>query len=288
MELHESTRSRLRASDVQRPFTAVRSIGLDLGSVLDRCRAYEPLLRGGDAFSHQTAAMLLGAPLPTTSPVLHMIAPPGFVRPRGRGVIGHTSREAVPVVLRLGLPVVEPALVWCQLAATLDRADLVAVGDAFVTGARTRGIRGAALTDQVALAGAVARWASRRGARHLAWALPRVRAGAESRPESLTRLVLVEHGLPEPALNDPTPMVDGSVLHPDLKWEHWRIVLEYEGDGHRTSRTTWQRDIRRKRDFEAAGWTVIRVTSDDLFVDQAAFIRRVRAQIALAEARRPR
>ncbi|MGW9632162.1 hypothetical protein ACWGST_15810 [Agromyces sp. NPDC055520] len=271
---------------MQRPFTAVRSIGLDLGSVLDRCRAYEPLLRAGEAFSHQTAAMLLGAPLPEAGPLLHVIAPPGLARPRGRGIAGHTSHEPVPVVLRLGLPVVEPALVWCQLAATLDRKDLVAVGDALVTGARTRGVRGESLTDLAELERAVGRWASRRGARQLAWALPRVRVGAESRPESLTRLVLVEHGLPEPVPNDPTPMGDGSVLHPDLKWEHWRIVLEYEGDGHRTSRATWQRDIRRKRDFEAAGWTVVRVTSDDLFVDQAAFIGRVRALIALAEARR--
>jgi hypothetical protein len=178
--------------------------------------------------------------------------------------------------------------VWCQLAATLDRNDLVAVGDALVTGARTRTARSEALASREELARAVGRWASRRGARRLAWALPRVRVGAESRPESLTRLLLVEHGLPEPVPNDPTPMTNGRVLHPDLKWERWRIVFEYEGDGHRTSRTAWQRDIRRKRDFEAAGWTVIRVTSDDLFVDSAAFIARVCAFIALAEARRYR
>ncbi|MGI9822370.1 hypothetical protein [Agromyces sp. Marseille-Q5079] len=89
-------------------------------------------------------------------------------------------------------------------------------------------------------------------------------------------------------LNDSTPVADASVLHPDLKWPRWRIVFEYEGDGHRTSRATWQRDIRRARDFQAAGWVVIRVTSDDLFVDPARFIGRVRAMIAIAEARKAR
>ena len=70
-----------------------------------------------------------------------------------------------------------------------------------------------------------------------------------------------------------------------MKWPEWRILLEYEGDGHRTDRAAWQRDIRRKRDFEAAGWVVIRVTSDDLFVDRAGFIARVREFVAIAEAR---
>jgi very-short-patch-repair endonuclease len=75
------------------------------------------------------------------------------------------------------------------------------------------------------------------------------------------------------------------VLHPDLKWPHWRILLEYEGDGHRENRERWKRDIARKGDFEAAGWLVIRVTADDLFVDRKAFLARVRGYIRLAESR---
>jgi hypothetical protein len=47
----------------------------------------------------------------------------------------------------------------------------------------------------------------------------------------------------------------------------------------------WKLDIARKGDFEAVGWLVIRVTADDLFVDRAAFIARVRGYIRIAEAR---
>ncbi|SFR73766.1 hypothetical protein SAMN05428970_1602 [Agromyces sp. CF514] len=281
VHFHEATRSRLRGRDVQRPFTGVRAVGLDLEAVLDRCRAYEPLLRQGDAFSHETAAGLYGLPLPSPSRFVHVLAGVGSARSRTRGVTGHTTRTAVPIRVVHGLPVVPPAIVWCQLAASLRREDLVAVGDALVTGRREGRNRASALATFDDLRGAVRIWGSGRGARNLAWALFRVRVGAESRPESLTRLLLVEHHLPEPIANDPTSVRAGLVLHPDLKWERWRIVLEYEGDGHRTSRSQWQRDIRRQRDFEAAGWAVIRVTSHDLFVDPAAFIARVRDVIAL-------
>ncbi|MFF2372531.1 hypothetical protein [Agromyces sp. NPDC058110] len=149
-----------------------------------------------------------------------------------------------------------------------------------MTGRREGRYRAPALATLDDLRHAAQRWGSGRGARSLEWAMPRIRVGAESRPESLTRLLLVANDLPEPLANEPTQVRAGLVLHPDLKWEHWRIVLEYEGDGHRTSRSQWQADIRRQRDFEAAGWAVIRVTSDDLFVDPAAFIARVRDVIA--------
>lgn len=286
VELHGASPKRLRGRDVQRPFSAVRAVGLDLTSIRDRCLAYEPLLRAGDAFSHETAAELYGLPLPATEPALHLTSQPGWARARGRGVVGHES--ATPFVpWRIDIhPVVPACLAWCQLAGSLDREDLVAVGDAVITGRRvTGGSREAPLATFEELSQAVSDWGRRRGARALAWALPRLRAGVDSRPETLTRLLLVHAGLPEPLVGHPTPVAGGRVLHPDLKWPHWRILLEYEGDGHRTSREQWRRDITRKGDFEAAGWLVIRVTSDDLFDDREAFIARVRGCIRVAEAR---
>lgn len=286
VEVHGASAKRLRGHDVQRPFTAVRSVGLDLTSIRDRCIAYEPLIRPGDAFSHETAAELYGLPVPETMPALHVTSQPGRARARARGVIGHESSTSF-VATRVDIhPVVPVGLLWCQLATALGQDDLVAVGDASITGRRIAGgTRGAPLATLEQLRDAVDGWGSRRGARAPAWALPRLRFGVDSRPETLTRLCLVEAGLPEPLVGDPTPVADGRVLHPDLKWPHWRILLEYEGDGHRTNRGKWKRDIARKGDFEAVGWLVIRVTSDDLFVDRAAFIARVRSYIRIAEAR---
>src|SRR5690606_13203975 len=93
-EFHNASRGRLRANDMQRPFTGARSVGLDLADVVGRCRAYEPLLRTGEAFSHATAAALLRLPLPDEPVEVHVLALPGATRARGRGVVGHVASVA--------------------------------------------------------------------------------------------------------------------------------------------------------------------------------------------------
>lgn len=274
---HGVGRSRLRASDLQRPFTAVRSLGLDLDDVLGRCLAYEPLLRPGEAFSHGTAAALLRLPLPAEPSEVHVLAPAGRTRARGRGVVGHVASVAPQLVLHGGLPIVAPADVWCQMANGLSMYDLVAVGDAIVTGARRGEVRAAALATPDDLVEAASRWGRRRGAATIADALPRIRVGAESRKETHLRLTLVDAGLPEPEPNSPVRLGSGSTVHPDLAYRERRIAFEYLGDIHRTDRRRWQEDLRRRRELQAAGWRVIEVTADDLSWNRAAFIGGVRS-----------
>jgi hypothetical protein len=278
----------------------VRSLGLDLTDQIDRCRSYEPLLRSDEFFSHATAAALYGLPLPLAlpaepeaqaepepdpdappTPLIEVIAPPGVARARSKGVKGHVSSVAVPTGVQHGLPVVSPAFVWCQMASRLDLRDIVAVGDAIVTGPRKRTRRAPALATMVDLEQAVALWGGRRGAVMLGIALPRVRVGAESRPETHLRLVIVDAGMPEPLPNHPTK-VGSEMLHPDLSYPQWRIAIEYLGDRHRTDRRVWQDDVRRKRAFERAGWRVVEVTSDDLYVDSGGLLARLRELIATA------
>jgi hypothetical protein len=279
---HGASVSRLRAADLQRPFHGVRSYGLDPDDLIDRCWAYEPLLRPGEAFSHETAARLYRLPLPSQGADLHVTAPTGIERARSKGVVGHELAGVIPIRLHVGLPVIAPALAWCQLATRLTLSDLVAVGDAIVTGTRTRGNRKPPLGTLVDLHRLATWWGRRRGARRLAQALPLVRIGAESRPETHLRLLLVKSGLPEPLLNDATVLLNGQVLHPDLKYVAWRFVLEYQGDDHRANRRVWQEDVRRKRAFERAGWRVVEVTSDDLYVDATGLLARIAELIATA------
>lgn len=281
-EFHDASRGRLRAADVQRPFTAVRSIGLDLADPVGRCFAYEPLLRPGEAFTHASAAALWRLPLPDEPDTVHVLAPPGVARARGRGVAGHAASVTLPVVLHDGLPVVAPAYVWCQLANTLSTYDLVAVGDALVTGTRRGEVRGPALGTLDRLRDAARWWGTRRGAARIAAALPRIRLGAESPKETHLRLTLVDAGLPEPVPNTPVRLPSGRVVHPDLAYPAHRIALEYLGDIHRTDRRRWQDDLRRRRDLAAAGWHVVEVTADDLGPNRAAFIAGIRALLARA------
>ena len=42
----------------------------------------------------------------------------------------------------------------------------------------------------------------------------------------------------------------------------YKLIIEYEGDQHRTDRSQWNRDIDRQEDFARDHWTLIRVTSE--------------------------
>jgi very-short-patch-repair endonuclease len=50
----------------------------------------------------------------------------------------------------------------------------------------------------------------------------------------------------------------------DFLWREARVIVEYEGDQHRTDRRQWQNDIHRVRLLEGLGWKVIRITASDL------------------------
>jgi very-short-patch-repair endonuclease len=71
--------------------------------------------------------------------------------------------------------------------------------------------------------------------------------------------------LPEAELNAEVFAEDGHfIARVDFLWREARVVVEYEGDHHRTDRRQWQSDIQRTRLLESIGWRVIRITSADL------------------------
>ncbi|WP_348788085.1 hypothetical protein [Leifsonia sp. NPDC080035] len=262
---------RLRARDIRHPFHGVSSSGIPNG-IRELCAAYLPVMPDGAYFSHETAAALLGVPLPPdVQPYpLHVAVARPRTAPRGRGIVGHSLGNLTGAVVD-GIPVSVPAHAWCQLSGRVGRGDLVAAGDHFV-GARSR----PSLVTVDELAAVSARSARTKGASTRAWALPRIRFGADSRPETLLRLYLEAQGWDELDVNPPLLVDSGLVtIHPDLASVRGRVVFEYEGDGHRVDRWQWHHDIERRELLEEAGWRVIRVTSLDLFQDNAAFARRL-------------
>ncbi len=269
------TRGQLRSSAVAHPFHDVYLIGPQPSSILDRARAFEPLLRPGDAFSHTTAALLWGGQVPrsvATDPRVHVITEKGAPSDRFRraGVCGHRG-SALPIVLAHGLPVVAPAATWLQMASVLTRADLIALGDRWVT---PQGAGHPALTGVGDLQAALDANPGRRGAARARQALALVRVGPRSRMETRLRLLLVDAGWPEPVIA-PAMSIGGRVMHPDLAYPQWRLVLEYEGDGHRSDPLQWRRDIWRREAFESAGQRVVRVHRDDIRAEPDAFLERL-------------
>lgn len=284
---HSVSRGRLRSSDLQKPFHGVRSSGLDLDAVLDRCAAYAARMRDVEFFSHATAAMLHGFPLPRRIEVdrrLHVGVAEPACPPQSRGVVGHQFEEGFREVMWLGAPVrmspvTSPVYTWCSLATTLQLGDLVAVGDFLV-----KRVRPSATVDQ--LGEGVGQFAGRRGVATLRRALPLVRPGTDSRAESHLRLFVLRAGFPEPVVNHVIRnSFGGFVAMCDLAFVSERVVLEYEGDHHRMDRETFVSDIERRERIEDAGWTVIRVSSDDLYRHPDRLAARIRRRLARSRTR---
>lgn len=263
--------ARLALDDVSRPFRGLNVVGPAPEKLRARAEALVPLLRPGDAFSHTTAVALFGAPLPRPRDRrIHVTDVGGSGRFRRPGVAGHRAVRA-PVTMLGTLPVVEPGTAWFQCASLLPHDDLVAVGDYLVTPRRV--LRMPALASVEELVRVIPERA--RGAARARRALADIRIGAESPMETRLRLLLIRAGLPEPHLN---PEVEG--LHPDLLYPQWRLILEYEGDHHRTDPKQWRRDIWRREVFQAAGYRVMQVHAADVLAEPEHFLARVSRAIA--------
>jgi very-short-patch-repair endonuclease len=65
----------------------------------------------------------------------------------------------------------------------------------------------------------------------------------------------------------------------DFAWEDCKLGAEYQGDHHRTDRGQWLRDASRTADFASCGWSILPITSDDVFRRPAEFVRRTWAAV---------
>lgn len=262
---------RLRRPDLTRPVRGVRApADADL---LMRCRALLLHRPEGMCFSHTTAALLYGAPLPRrlNADPIHITVMAPARAPQIGGVIGHVARRT-NTRLHSGLPVSAPASMWLDLATELQRHELVALGDFLLA-------NGGTTADE--LEEALESAAGRRGVATARLALPLLHAGSESPAESALRVVLHDAGIVPPCLNYRIHSREGSfVARVDMAYPDQRLVIEYEGDHHRVDRDQWHKDIRRQARLEDLGWRVIRATAADL-ADPADILLRIRRALAL-------
>ncbi len=92
---------------------------------------------------------------------------------------------------------------------------------------------------------------------------------AESPPESITRMVWLEAGLPEPLVNAEVHDRSGQfVARVDLLDPRSRLVVEYDG-AHHASAAQRQRDSVREQVLEELGYVVIKITAADLATHEA-------------------
>ncbi|MEN2737714.1 DUF559 domain-containing protein [Microbacterium sp. X-17] len=228
-------------------------------------------------FSHQTAAIIYGLSLPRRlheSIELHVASLEGRRAPRGQGVIGHkSSLTADDLRLHTGLRVPGVEHVLCQLAATLTVDELIVAGDSCLR-------RKSPLSTSAILRATADAARNRPGVNRLRGALAHVRPDTDSAMETVLRMSLVGAGLPEPVVNRPIRVASGRELHGDLVYAEPQIVVEYDGDHHRTDARQYYGDIDRIWALESSGWRVVRINRSHLDNGAAVAIARVRAALA--------
>jgi hypothetical protein len=255
----------LEAPDLLRPFHGVRQRADAASDPGARLAAYGRRMPGSQFFSHATAALLHGMPLPTRlerEPLIHVSVFSGSARPNARGVRGHVLQpERCGLTTVAGLRTADPGTAWCQLAGVLGVDDLVAAGDFLVTGDGRFGRRAAATTVDGLLA-AIDRHDGCRGVTSLRRAIALVRPGPLSRRESLLRLDVIRGGLPEPVPNHVVVDARGRfVAMVDLAFVEYRVALEYQSDLHRPP-AAYRADLERLERLADAGWVVVQITAD--------------------------
>ncbi|WP_353828525.1 DUF559 domain-containing protein [Agromyces sp. SYSU T0242] len=109
------------------------------------------------------------------------------------------------------------------------------------------------------------------------------RRRADSPAETGIRLDLVDAGLPEPHVNLPIHDATGSqIAIGDLVYARWCVLVEYDGEHHRTDRSQYARDVDRLDDLAHAGWRVIRFNATHVGQRRVERIARVRAALLAA------
>jgi hypothetical protein len=248
-------RGRLRGRDLAAPYNGTRiAMGVPLTV---EARARLVLRRLGDRVfvSHRSAAVIWRFQLETPAhEPLHVSVVAPHRAPHATGISGHSLRlTTCDVTERSGLPVTTPIRTWLDLAASgSSTEELVVAGDR-ITNSR------APLATLDALCRAVDGYRGR-GIRHLHEALPLISDRSDSSRETRVRTAILAQGLPRPVLQLPIHGGDGSLIGiADFAFPEYRVLLEYEGDHHRTERPQWTRDLARFNRYQQQGWIALRI-----------------------------
>ncbi|MFI1917478.1 hypothetical protein [Nocardia sp. NPDC020380] len=94
--------------------------------------------------------------------------------------------------------------------------------------------------------------------------LPHVDGGAESIPETRTRMLLRAAGFPTPETQIRIRHQGLILARLDMGWREWQVGVEYDGSHHWTDRNQHTRDIDRYAILPTLGWTLIRVSARHL------------------------
>ncbi len=231
----ELTYAQSRRAGLRKPTRGVRTDAA-ARSWLDDVAAVALTLPTDAAFSHTTAAQLLGLPTPhPDGRPFHVTVP---TRRGTRKAVAWHQRGLSEVLTIGAVPVTGYRRTWMDLAGVLAVADLVAVTDVMLR----RGL----LADLAVPPGT-------RGAPVLRDAAALADPRSRSVRESLLRVELHQRGLPAPEINLDI-IEEGEWLGcGDLVWRAYRLIIEYDGIHHGERRQRHQ-DAQTRNAYAEHGW----------------------------------
>lgn len=266
---------RLRGADLARPFWGVRAPAEPTDTAA-LAAAYASRMPAHSFFSHSTAALLHGIPLPLSlrGPLpLHVSVPNGSTPSASSSVAGHRiAIEPIDIVQRRGLRMTSLVRTVLDLAPLLADEDLLAAIDNTLWRKRRDGHRATAGSLRAALG----RFSGRRGRARVAALIPLGTDRADSPPESAIRLRFLRADLPRMLVNVGITSAEGFLIaQPDLQFPDYRMAYDYEGDHHRTDPAQWRKDLARVPRLQDAGWHHTRISAADL-ADSTELLNRTR------------
>ncbi|KLO28600.1 hypothetical protein ABW16_12695 [Mycolicibacter heraklionensis] len=178
--------------------------------------------------------------------------------PAPHGIIVRNERVADDEATCIrGLTVTTPARTAFDIARHLSRGQALARLDAL---ARATPF----CADDVL--GLAKRYPGARGLKQLRKLIPLVDRGADSLKESWLRLLLIDAGFPTPKTQIPVYVGGRLFAVLDMGWEEFKVSAEYDGEVHRTVRSSYVKDHYRERTLPQLGWLNNRVIKEDTVV----------------------
>lgn len=278
-------RGRVSSRDLARPFDAVRARRTPT-TPMERVLSLAPRLHSEQRIAGSTALQVWRYPHPDLWLIdddIEVVVPTDAVRPRLVGVKStRLARARIRGWMLDGIPIIDPIAALFMCAKDLTEDQIVVLLESMITPSENypdlRENRPIFTPAEIEVR--LREWGRFPSCGRVRDALARVRHDVESPKETETRLLLIASGLPEPAVQHTVHEGGRFIARVDLAYPDLKIAIEYEGDGHRRSKSQWRRDIQRQRDLEDLGWIVIRVTELDLRHGGGSLLHRIRNAIA--------
>lgn len=278
------SRWRRDTPDLHRPFCGVRSAAPPT-TFDEKIACHQPRMKPGHRYVGRTAVRLWRLPHPktwTAEEPIHVAVPLDRTPPKTAGVKGKRLSTHRANSWSFGkVKVVDPIAAAFSCADEFTIAEMVTLLDALITPSNEYpGLRhGRPIYTLDDIRARLDSWHPFSGHQIIRSALEQARVGVDSPKETETRLLIMAAGLPEPVVQHEVYDHQRLIARLDLAYPGLKIAIEYEGDGHRTSKQQWRRDIERQRELEDRGWIIIRLTQLDLDNKGQKLLGRIRRAI---------